>query len=325
MPRDLTPRRIPPAASISKEARAFLANEVDPAPFLVRPSSSEEWIAIRHAMNPFRGNQAEHMMRTLPVTVKETQIAGVTVRRITPHDQPAGKTAQIVLELHGGAYVLYDGLAGLTRALKFSAGSGYSVLAVDYRMPPEHPYPAALEDALAVYRAVLGDYDPSGVGVFGTSAGGNLAACLCLELASRGLTQPQALVLNSPWTDMTPSGDSFSTLETIDPGLYTYHGVIEEAAKLYADGRDLSDPRLSPLNAQLPARFPETLLVTGTRDLLLSDTARFHKKLRASGQGSELLVYEGMWHAFSDVPEEDELYRDMTRFFEARLGARATG
>lgn len=325
MSRDLTPRRFAAPASISEEARAFLATEANSDLFLLRPSSKEEWVAIRQTLNPFRADRAEHLMRTLPVTVEETEIGGVTARRVTPHDQPAEKAGQIVMELHGGAYVLFSGLGGLTRALSLSAQSGYTVLAVDYRMPPEHPYPAALEDALAVYRALLGDYDPAEIGVFGTSAGGNLAACLCLELARLGLAQPQALVFNSPWTDMMPSGDSMLTLETVDPSLYSYHGVIEEAAKLFAAGLDLSDPRLSPLNAQLPDSFPDSMLITGTRDLLLSDTVRFHMKLHSAGHTSNLLVYEGMWHAFSDIPEESDLYRKMTRFFEARLAARAAG
>ena len=265
------------------------------------------------------------MMQALPVRVEEYDISGVVVRRITPHNQPAQKAGQIVMEMHGGAYLLYAGVAGLTRALKFSALSGYSVLALDYRMLPDDPYPAALNDALAVYEALLGDFTPDRIGLFGTSAGGNLATCLCLALEERKLPQPAALVLNSPWTDMRPSGDTFMTLETIDPALYTYHGVIEEAAKLYAGGRDLSDPCLSPLYGRLPDKFPDTLLISGTRDLLLSDASRFHMKLRTENRPSELLVYEGMWHAFSDTPEEDDLFHHMSRFFEARLVTASTG
>nr|WP_321362280.1 alpha/beta hydrolase [uncultured Hyphomonas sp.] len=324
MSSSLPPRHFPAPASVSPEACAFLDRKPDPALFLQRPSGREDWLRVREAMNAVRETEARTLMQTLPVRVEELDISGVVVRRITPLDQPARKAGQTIIEMHGGAYVLYDGLAGLTRALKFSALSGYSILAIDYRMPPDDPYPAALDDALTVYRALLETSPPGEIGLFGTSAGGNLAACLCLALEERNLPQPAALVLNSPCTDMTGSGDTFTTLETIDPALYSYDGVIEEALKLYAGGRDLSDPGLSPLNSTLPEDFPGTLLITATRDLLLSDTTRFHMKLRTANLASELLVFEGMWHAFSGTREEDDLYRHMSRFFENRLTARST-
>ncbi|MBR9806425.1 MAG: alpha/beta hydrolase [Alphaproteobacteria bacterium] len=319
-----SPRYFPAPTSISPEARAFLEQKVDPTLFLKRPSGREDWLRFREAANAVRETEAKTLVQTLPVRVEELNMSGVVVRRIIPHDQPAQKAGQIILEMHGGAYVLLDGLSGLTRALKFSAQSGYSVLSLDYRMPPDDPYPAAFNDALAVYKTLLETCSPEQIGLFGTSAGGNLAACLCLALEKKNLPQPAALVLNSPCTDMSASGDTFTTLETIDPGLYTYHGVIEEALKLYADGCSLSDPCLSPLNSQLPKIFPDTLLVTGTRDLLMSDTVRFHMKLRAANRISELLVFEGMWHAFSGTPEEEDLYHHMSRFFENRLATHLT-
>lgn len=317
-----TPRYFPAPVTISPEAREFLDRKLDPAIFLQRPGSTEAWCTLREAMNAFRDTEARNLMQSLPVHVEKHEIAGTVVRRITPHDQPAQKAGQIILEMHGGAYVLFNGLSGLPRALKFSALSGYTVLALDYRMPPEAPYPAAFNDALAVYQSLLESFSPDEIGLFGTSAGANLAICLCMALEGRKLPPPAALVLNSPCTDMTPSSDTHTTLETIDPGLYSYHGVVEEALKLYADGREPSDPCLSPIYDTLPDKFPDTLLATGTRDLLLSDTSRFHMKLRAANRASELLVFEGMWHAFHGTPEEDELNRHICRFFESRLAAR---
>ena len=308
--------RPPLPALASAEARAFLAQPLPEAVFRRAPQSLEEWQSLITRFNALRETAVESLRTRLPVALDTVEIAGVTCHLLTPE---GADNDRVVIEFHGGAYVLYAGLSGLGRAFKFALASGLRVIAVDYRMPPSAPHPAATEDALAVYRAVLADHPAARVGVYGTSAGGNLAATMLVAARDAGLAMPAAAVLNTPWMDLTGAGDSLGLFDGIDPALVTYHGLVRAAARLYANGLALDDPRLSPIHADLTG-FPPVQIITGTRDLLLSDATRLHMRLLDQGSESELRVYEGMWHGFSDVPEEAQVYDAMTRFLRARMG-----
>ncbi len=154
---------------------------------------------------------------------------------------------------------------------------GVRVWAVDYRMPPDHPFPAGLDDCLAVYRALLRDRSADQVTVGGASAGGNLAAALVLRARDLGLPLPAAVVLLTPLVDLSESGDSLQTNLGLDPLIPRR---ASSALELYMGGADVIDPYVSPLYGDL-AGFPPTILTTGTRDMLLSDTVRMHRALRA--------------------------------------------
>jgi epsilon-lactone hydrolase len=180
-------------------------------------------------------------------------------------------------------------------------------------MPPRHPYPAGLDDCVAVYRALLEVRDPADVVVGGASAGGNLAAALLVRAREEGLPMPAALVLNTPELDLTESGDSFTTNLAFD----TVLGPLTEVNRLYAAGHDLADPHLSPLFADVSG-FPPTFLQAGTRDLFLSNTVRMHRKLRAAGVEAELHVGEAMPHGGfgGTAPEDAELAAERRRFLD---------
>lgn len=166
---------------------------------------------------------------------------------------------------------------------------------VDYRMPPEHPYPAALDDALAAYRYVLERHAPSRIVLGGRSAGGNLAAAMLLPARDEGLALPAGLVLLSPKVDLTESGDSFQINQMVDIVLPS--SLMRNNA-LYASGADLSPPYLSPSLGDLTG-FPPTFLQSGTRDLFLSNTVRMHRALRRASVDAELHVFEAMPHGGS--------------------------
>ena len=191
--------------------------------------------------------------------------------------------------------------------------TGVRTYAVDYRMPPEHPYPAALDDCLTVYRALLRDHDPGSIIVGGGSAGGNLAAALILRARDEGLPLPAAAVLATPEVDLTESGDSFNTNIGIDTVLTS---PLMPANLLYANGHDLAHPYLSPLFGDFTKGFPPTLLTTGTRDLFLSNTVRMHRALRAAGVAAELHVLEAAPHGgfFGMAPEDAEITKETLRF-----------
>ena len=174
------------------------------------------------------------------------------------------------------------------------AGDGhYKVISVDYRMPPEAYFPAAVDDAVTVYKAVLKDTPAKNIGVFGTSAGGALTLELVLRAREQGLPAPGALGSGTPMSDATKTGDSFYTNEKVDNILVSRDGFCDAATVIYAHGHDLKDPLISPVYGDMHG-FPPTILTTGTRDLLLSNTVRVHRKLRRAGIEATLQVYEGV-------------------------------
>ena len=188
---------------------------------------------------------------------------------------------------------------------------------VDYRMPPDYPYPAALDDVLAAYSGLLDVRAPEQIVVGGGSAGGNLAAALVLRARDEGLPLPGALILLTPEVDLTESGDSFQTNLGIDNVLTE---SLADSIALYAGDHDLRHPYLSPLFGDLTAPFPPTLLQAGTRDLFLSNTVRMHRKLRAGGVDAQLHVFEAMPHGgFFGAPEDDELTEEIRRFLSSHI------
>ena len=246
--------------------------------------------------------------------VEVRQFGSAAVFDITPEGiDPADRT--IVLEMHGGGLLLCGGELCRLMGIGSAARLQKRVWSVDYRMPPEHPYPAALDDSMAAYRALLEERSPSQIIVSGGSAGGNLAAALLLRARDEGLPMPAGLILATPEADLTESGDSFQTNNGVDPGLHS----LMDVNLLYADGHDLTAPYLSPLFGDLSG-FPPTILTTGTRDLYLSNTVRMHRKLRAAGVEAQLhLVEAGPHTGFPGSPEGMEIDMEIHRFMGAVL------
>jgi acetyl esterase/lipase len=224
-----------------------------------------------------------------------------------------------ILYLHGGAFVYGGGRLAATMALPLAAGACCKVYAADYRMPPRDPFPAALDDAMDAYRYLLERYQPGNIAVYGGSAGGGLAAALILKARDSGLPLPGAAVLVTPEADLTESGDSFETNQFIDVVLQQR---LTDTIALYANGHDLKDPYLSPVFADFSAGFPPTLLISGTRDLFLSNTVILHRALRRAGVRADLLVFEAMPHGgFHGAPEDLESLAEQISFIDAHLGA----
>ncbi|MEI8001438.1 MAG: alpha/beta hydrolase [Actinomycetes bacterium] len=306
-------REIPVPTSVSDAARAALAAAANPVasgtpdPPATDRAAWEAHIAATDAMiSTMVGPAAERFSGA----VDTVSVGGVDTFVLTPDGAP---TDSVVLDLHGGGLVFGAGPAARAMACGRATGLGRVVWSPDYRMPPAHPYPAALDDCLAVYRHLLEVRPPERIVVSGASAGGNLAAALMLRVRDEGLAFPAGLVLVSPEVDLTESGDSFATNLGIDHTL----GSLREANLLYADGHDLADPYLSPLFADYSGAWPRTILTTGTRDLYLSNTVRLHRRLRAAGHTADLHVWEAMAHAgFMGAPEDFELAAELRRFVD---------
>ena len=259
----------------------------------------------------------------LGVTVEKTSIAGVNAFIVTPKSIPAGNRNRLLLHLHGGVRVLNPGESGTWEAVLMAGFGGFKVISVDYRMPPDYPFPAALDDAVAVYRELLKTTNSKNLGIFGTSAGGSLTLTTLLRAKQERLPMPGAIAPGTPTVDLTKTGDTLFTNAMVDNTLGTQDGFIRATALLYANGRDLKDPLLSPIYGDVHD-FPPTILTSGTRDLYLSNTVRMHRKLRAAGVEAILQMWEGQSHAqyMRDItaPETKEYHDEVARFFDLHLG-----
>ncbi len=207
---------------------------------------------------------------------------------------------QVIMHCHGGGYSTGSSLYARTLTAKLASCTGMEVLSFDYRLAPEHPYPAALEDAMKVWDYLMRvGYGARDVILTGDSAGGNLALALTLKLKEQGRFLPRGLVLMSPWTDLTSTGESFTSKKDVDPVLNP--GYLERMIHAYARGEDLTNPFVSPLFGDFRG-FPPTYVQVGENEMLLSDSTRLVDRLKEAGVGAKLDVFENMWHVFQMSP-----------------------
>ncbi len=310
-PREAPARSVPVPLTVSPQMQQIIA-----APLRqnwdVLPKTGEEWRATANAGAAVSIAALPGIRERLHVRVEPTTIDGVKAYVVTPDDIPPENRN-----------LLSPGEAATTEAV-FMAGFGhFKVISVDYRMPPDAYFPAALDDAMTVWKAAVKMADPRNMAIFGTSAGGALTLEMVLRAKQEGLPLPAAIAPGTPMSDVTKVGDSFNTNAMLDNVLVSPDGFCDAAAKFYAHGHDLADPLLSPVYGDY-AGFPPAILTTGTRDLLLSNTVRVHRKLRQAGVEAALQVYEGQSHAEyvrdDTAPETREAFGEIARFFDAHLG-----
>ena len=206
----------------------------------------------------------------------------------------------VILYCHGGGYSTGSSIYARTLTTKLAASTSMDVLSFDYRLAPEHPYPAALEDAMKAwdYLMLLG-YGARDVIVAGDSAGGNMALSLVLKLKKQNRILPRGLVLMSPWTDLTSSGKSHLTRAEVDPVLNEEY--LKSMIENYASGQALDDPLISPLFGDFEG-FPPTYIQVGDNEVLLADATMLHKKMIQANVSAKLDVFKGMWHVFQMSP-----------------------
>jgi epsilon-lactone hydrolase len=315
----LPARDIPVPTSISAEAQAILARgPLMPDSGYPPLDDHDAW----RAMIAERENMVLQMMAAAgtqggaepsATQAGELDLGGFPVYVILPAGV-SPEDRRVYLDIHGGGWIQGGGEVCRSAALRQAPIYGARVWAVDYRMPPDYPYPTPLDDCLAAYRALLAEREPGEIIVGGPSAGGNLAAALILRARDEGLPLPAAVVLNTPATDLTCAGDTWQTNLGLDTVLT---GDAQPSMLLYAAGHDLRDPYISPLFGDLKG-FPPTILSSGTRDRLLSDTVRMHRALRAAGVPADLHVQEAAGHGrfLGQAPEDREHFQEVRRFME---------
>ncbi len=306
-------REIPVPAHMSAEAQAWLSmpapSQTGGYPALDDAEGWRQRIAASDAMimQMYMGGQSPDGLTITEVREGEARGYELVPAGLDPNDR------RVYLDIHGGALIMGSGEVCKAMATNTAKVAGTRVVTVDYRMPPDAPFPAGLDDCVAFYRRLLRDRDPSEIIIGGGSAGGNLAAATILRARDEGLPLPAAAVLISPEVDLTESGDTFHTNAGID-GM----GSLMQANLLYAAGTDLTDPYVSPLFGDFAKGFPPTLITAGTRDVFLSNAVRLHRKLRAAGVPAELHLLEAAAHgAFGNrTPEEAELDAEVRAFCE---------
>ena len=255
------------------------------------------------------------------VQIKPDQLAGLPVEWVRPRSLTQPDTAPICLYLHGGAFAMGGLNSHRDLASQFAQRAQIRLLMVDYRLAPEHPFPAALDDVLAVYRALLAQGIPAQrLLLGGDSAGGNLALGTAQAIRAQGLAPPAALVLFSPWLDLT--GHSPSRQANAASDVMLSQQVLDEAAALYAPGMALDDARLSPLFGPL-AGLPPCLLVASRAEILIDDARRLQQQMLAAGGQVELLEWANTPHAFPVMarylPEGRAALDQTARFIRQQL------
>ena len=319
--RTIPARTIPTPTTVSPELQKAIAK---PWTGSTAPISltADQWKALIKPGDESEAMQAAALEKQFHVTDEEQTIAGVHVYLVNPDTVAPENRNRLLVNVHGGGYVSFAGRACLTEAVVMAHYSKTQVLSIDYRMPPDHPFPAAVDDTVAVWKEVLKTHPAKNLALFGTSAGGGLTLATILRLKELHLPLPAAILAGTPWSDLTKTGDTYFTNEYIDNVLGSEDGQLDAASKLYAGSHDRKEPLLSPVYGDFSG-FPPTILISGTRDLFLSDTVRVHQKLLKAGVEAQLLVFEAASHAeylvVPDSPESADAFTEAARFLDLHL------
>ena len=308
-------RVVPLPMSLSPEARQWLEsqnrNKYSPQSLAERRAATDQW----------RERDSAEALKHYPVSIKETTLGGVRVDLISPLTLPPQNRGRVFINLHGGGFnadsgsrIEGDPIANLAET---------EVVSVYYRLAPEHPFPAAVEDVVAVYKELLKTYKPKSIGIYGTSAGAILAAEVAVQLKQSGLPLPGALGVFSGLGDYSRVGDTRQLFANDGlPGILQPTSAEHLPNDAYVGTTDRRNPVLSPLFADLKG-MPPTLFVSSTRDMLLSDTTTLHRAMLHAGVDASLVVFDGLPHAFwyhFEFAETREALELMARFLDAKVG-----
>lgn len=308
-------RVVPVPQTVSPEAQHMLAQPQSDAP------DNSTVAQQRAGTDAWQKSAGEAALKLYPATVTAGTIAGVPVRIITPPTIAPGKKDRVLLNVHGGGFVVDSG--SLSETIPIANLTQTKVISVLYRLAPEHPFPAAVDDTIAVYKELLRTCKPENIAIFGTSAGAILTAETAVKIKQLKLPMPAALGIFSGLGDFARDGDSAALF-----GLNGLSGPLDQHAPgspllpEYVAKTNPRDPVLSPIYADLHG-MPPSLFITSTRDLLLSGTVTLHLAYLRAGVDAQLIVYEALPHAFwnnFELPESRETFHQMAHFLDSHLG-----
>lgn len=307
-------RIVPVPLTISREAQEMLARVLPDGNV---PPPLEQ---VRLMMGKRQAELSEAAKKLYPVHISTDTVAGVPVRTVTPITIAPEKQNRVLINLHGGAF-MFD-IDSLSESIPIANLTGMKVVSVLYRLAPDHPYPAGLDDAIAVYKELLKTYEPKHIGIYGTSAGAILTVEVTAKLKQLKVPLPAATGVFSGMGDFSRPGDSEAVY-----GLNGLSGHLDppkhefQNARIYAGSTDLKDPVLSPLYSDLSGS-PPTLFITSGRDFMLSGTTILHRAYLRAGVDARLIVFEALPHGFwqdSSLPESKETNQIISDFFVKNL------
>ena len=292
------------------------------APVMPGPADVDGWDKVRDARERMLLPVAEQAVKRFDVGVVAKELGGVPVLEITPKDfRDSGK---MLIYTHGGGYTVLSARSTLAAAALVAARTGLRVISVDYTNPPRARWQEVTDQVVAVVEALTAQgVAMKDLALYGDSAGGGLAAGSVLKLRDAGHALPGALVLWSPWADITETGDTYVTLKDAEPS-FLYERSLKPSAAAYADPKDQKHPYVSPVYGDFAKGFPPTLIQGGTREIFLSNFVRLYQALDTAGQTVTLDLYEGMPHVFQarlpDAPESVTALNKMRAFLAKHLG-----
>ena len=315
---------LPVSNQLSDEAQAVLQRM---AAATASADLATDVVKQRAFYDRYNNDRLAEMRKHFRTREQRTTMNGVTVDIVEPADGIArGNAARVLLNVHGGAFMWGSGSGALVEAIPVAATMRVKVVTVDYRLAPEHRYPAASEDVTTVYKALLKQYRPENIGIYGCSAGGVITAQATAWIRRQGLPRPGAIGTFCG-TGAPYSGDSPYLAGPITGGAALPAPALPDVLPLaYMQDVPASDAAAYPLVSPEEIKaMPPTLLLAGGRDFAVSALTLAHRRLAAAGVESELHLFDGLPHAFfvwPDMPESAEAYRLIAAFFDRHLGRR---
>ncbi len=311
-------------STVSEEAQAVLRMLPDPSlkPASPAPGEVEAWKAAQREAEAHGIERQKGLLERLQPTVTKTEMGGVSVLDIRPKDWK--DNGKVLVYTHGGAYVVYSAKSTLGSSALMADTTGLRVISIDYTLAPHAKWTQVTDEVVAVFAELKKTgHAMKDIAIYGDSAGGGLAAGSVLKMRDQGMGMPAAVVLWSPWSDITDTGDSYVTLKHAEPS-YLYDKTLRPAADAYADPKDQKHPYVSPVYGDYTKGFPPTLIQGGTKEILLSNFIRHYQALDTAGQTVKLDLYEGMIHVFQvaihDSPESKTALAKVDAFLLQYLG-----
>lgn len=310
-------RVVPLPLTVSPQARKYLTVPVS------HPGPGASLAENRASTDAMQAHDSALNLAMYPVNIESANLAGVPVLIVTPVDPiPPEEADRVLICLHGGGFTTDSG--SRTESIPIAHLTQTKVVSVLYRLAPEHPFPAAVDDSIAVYTELLHTYKPQHVAIYGASAGGILTAEVAAKIKQLGLPMPGALGIFTGSGDFSKAGDSTSIFSVV--GLANHATPQKNNGPLispYVGSTDPKDPILSPLYSDLSG-MPPTLFITSTRDMMLSGTTILHRAFLQAGDDAQLVVFEALTHGFwyeAGLPESQEANKLIAHFFDVHLAA----
>ena len=269
------------------------------------PDDIEAWSKVHSDIEKAQEANVQRIIQKYELNVESRDFGGVPVLEVIPGGWK--DNGQVLVYIHGGAYTMFSARTSLGSSGPVARHTGLRVIAVDYTNPPKAKWQEVTDQIVTVFKELIKQgYVMEDIAIYGDSAGGGLAAGSVLKMRDSGIGTPAAVVLWSPWADITETGDTYQTLKDADPN-FLYEKTLGPSADAYAERKDQKHPYVSPVYGNFTKGFPPTLIQGGTREIFLSNFVRLYQALDTSGQTVKLDLYEGMPHVFQlKLPESPE-------------------